>query len=204
MKTVKEEVKATFRDKGSKFIGYLFPAASVDQFEQKLSEIESQYPDATHYCYGWRINPHKIEEFAQDDGEPSSTAGLPILNKLKSYEVANGGCIVVRYYGGTNLGKSGLINAYGYTAELCLQQAALQSLIPTKHFEVTYPYSKQSQIDQLKNRFDLKEIDAQYLENVTLEIACRSSQGDEFLDSLENLSHQGIRFEKKGEGFVTL
>lgn len=204
MKTVQETYHKTFREKGSKFIGYLFPVLSSKRFDEKMQEIKSEYPDATHHCYAWRINPNKIEEFAQDDGEPSGTAGLPILNQLKSFEIVNCGCIVVRYYGGTNLGKSGLIQAYGCTAEMCLQKASLQTLIPTQNFEITYPYSQQTQIDQLKNRFDLKEISAQYLEQVTLEIACRSGQADEFWDSLQQLAHKGIKSEKKGDGFVTM
>lgn len=204
MKTVKEKVKATYRDKGSKFIGYLFPASTTKEFDQTLQSIRSEYPDATHHCYGWRIDPNDIQEFAQDDGEPSGTAGLPILNQLKSYGVVNIGCVAVRYYGGTKLGKSGLIRAYGDTAELCLQKAVLTSLIPTQHFEITYPYSKQSHIDQLKNRFDLKEINSQYLEKITLEIACRSEQANEFADALKRISHQDIQSKKKGEGFVII
>lgn len=204
MKTVKEKVDASYREKGSKFIGYLFPTSATEKFEETLQNIKSRYPDATHHCYAWRINPNDIEEFAQDDGEPSGTAGLPILNQLKSYEIVNSSCIVVRYYGGTNLGKSGLIRAYGRTAELCMEKATLLSLIPTQYFKITYPYSKQSQIDQLKNKFDLKEVNSQYLEKITLEIACRSERADDFYNSLKNLRHQSVSSEKKGEGFVTI
>ncbi len=162
---------------------------SKEAFEDRLQKIKSKYPDATHHCYAWRINPHKIEEFAQDDGEPGGTAGLPILNKLKSSEAVNCACVVVRYFGGTKLGKSGLIEAYGHTAQLCLKQASLLMLIPTKNFKITYSYSEQNKIDQLKNSFDLKEIDAQYLENVTLRIACRTEQANDFLARLKQLEH---------------
>ncbi len=204
MKTVQKTTKTSFREKGSKFIGYLFPAISISQFEQKLDEIKSKYPDATHHCYGWRINPNKIEEFVQDDGEPNGTAGFPILNQLKSYSVVNCGCIVVRYYGGTKLGKSGLIQAYGYSARLCLEKADLRSLIPTRNFQITYPYHRQAQIDQLKNSFDLKEIEAQYLEEVTLDIACRTEEAEQLWKKLTKLKHQNIKAVKKGNGFVTL
>lgn len=204
MKTVTEHIGSKFRDKGSKFIGYLFPCVSVDEFDEQLSEIKSKYPDATHHCYAWRINPNKIEEFAQDDGEPGGTAGLPILNQLKSSDAVNTGCVVVRYYGGTNLGKSGLINAYGHTAEMCLKKASLATLIPTQNFQITYPYAEQNQIDQLKNRFDLKEIEAEYLEQVKLNIACRSEQAEEFATALNTLQHKGIETNKLDAGFVTM
>lgn len=204
MKTVQQTYSASFREKGSKFIGYLFPLSSKKQFEHQLDDIKSKYPDATHHCYAWRINPNKIEEFSQDDGEPSGTAGRPILNKLKSYETVNCGCIVVRYYGGTNLGTSGLIQAYGRSAEECLQKADLSTIIPTQSVEITYPYNQQKEIDQLKNRFDLKELDAQYLENVTIKMACRSDQADHFLEALEKLKHAGVTTEPLGNGYVTM
>ncbi len=204
MKTITDQTRTSFREKGSKFIGYLFPASSTEEFDQKLEEIKSTYPDATHHCYGRRINPVKIEEFAQDDGEPSGTAGLPILNQLKSFEAVNCGCVVVRYYGGTKLGKSGLIQAYGQSATNCLEQATFVTLIPTQNYRIEYPYSQQATIDQLKNRFDLKEITAKYLENITLEIACRSRQADAFASALDQLQHHDIKTEPTGNSFVTM
>ncbi|MCW9708873.1 IMPACT family protein [Fodinibius salsisoli] len=204
MQTLSSTYSHTFREKGSKFIGYLFPVSSKKNFQKELQSIISEYPDATHHCYGWRINPHKIEEFAQDDGEPSGTAGLPILNELKSHELVNCGCIVVRYYGGTKLGKSGLIQAYGKSARLCLHQASFSALVLTQNFRITYDYSTQSEIDQLKNTFDLKELSAEYLEKVTLVMGCRIEQAPSFHHALEQRQHLGIETEKLERGFVTL
>lgn len=185
-------------------MGFLFPAASKQVFNDKLSNLKSRYPDATHHCYGWRIYPNQVEEFAQDDGEPSGTAGLPILNRLKSAEIVNCGCVVVRYYGGTNLGKSGLIQAYGEAAKRCLDRADLLKLVPTQNFRIIYDYDQQNKIDQLKNSFDLKELDAEYLERVSLEIACRSTQARAFKTMLDQKEHLNITTEKLGAGFVTL
>jgi len=204
VKTIRQKVQHSFREKGSKFIGILFPASSVSVFDEQLSNIKSSYPDATHHCYAWRLNPTIVEEFAQDDGEPSGTAGLPILNQLRSYQIVNAACIVVRYYGGTNLGKSGLIQAYGQAAERCIEQALLTTLIPTENFEVKYPYDQQSSIEQLKNRFDLKEIDAEYMEQVTMKIACRREQASDFLIALQQLEHNGIRVEETGSSYLTM
>lgn len=204
MFTIQKSTTSSFREKGSKFIGFLFSTSSKDHFEHKLEEIKAQHPDATHHCYGWRINPQKVEEFSQDDGEPSGTAGRPILNKLKSYQVVNCGCVVVRYYGGTKLGTSGLIQAYGQSADYCLQQATRYNVITTKNIKISYPYHQQKQIDQLKNRFDLKELEAEYLEHVTLTMACRSEQAPQFLSELERLEHAGVRSELLGDGFVTM
>lgn len=204
MKTIQETYRSSFREKGSKFIGFLFPADSTGVFDEQLAAVKSDYPDATHHCYGWRINPNNITEFAQDDGEPGGTAGPPILNKLKSYEVINSGCVVVRYYGGTNLGKPGLIQAYGEAARRCLEQAVFVTLIPTQNFSITYPYAQQSQIDQLKNSFDLKELEATYLEKITMTIACRTDQAGAFWQALQDLKHLDIKAEKREASFVTL
>jgi len=202
--TITEEIKHSFREKGSKFIGHLIPITSKEDFESKLNDIKSKYPDATHHCYAWRLNPTNIKEFSQDDGEPSGTAGKPILNKLKSYEMVNCGCVVVRYYGGTNLGTSGLIQAYGQSTELCLEKAKRYTIISTQNIEITYPYHLQKQIDQLKNRFDLKEIDAQYTDKVRLIMACRSEQTDTFEQALQKLEHKGLSMTNKGSGYVIL
>lgn len=204
MRTIKTITHSKFREKGSKFLGHLFPIDSEEAFNKQLQNIQSQFPDATHHCYGWRLYPNNIKEFAQDDGEPSGTAGLPILNQLKSFDMVNCGCIVVRYYGGTNLGTSGLINAYGKAAKRCLSKASLLQLVPTANFKISYPYNQQTHIDQLKNQFDLKEIDAQYLEEITLKMACRSKQADDFLSALKQLTHKGIEAELLGRGFITM
>lgn len=204
MQSITKTYRASFREKGSKFIGFLFPVETTEQFESRLSDIKSDYPDATHHCYGWRMDPNDLGEFAQDDGEPAGTAGLPILNQLKSYDMVNSGCVVVRYYGGTNLGKSGLIRAYGEAAKRCLEQASFSKLIPTRNFMVIYPYSQQSKIDQLKHTFDLKEIDSQYLEKITLKLACRLKQADTFWQEIQNIEHHGIEVKKGEASYVTL
>ena len=204
MYTVTEKTQHSFRAKGSKFIGYLFPVVSKEDFESKLNGIKSKYPDATHHCYAWRINPTNTKEFSQDDGEPSGTAGKPILNKLKSYDMINCGCVVVRYYGGTKLGTAGLIQAYAQSAECCLEKAERSTIIPTQNVAITYPYHQQKAIDQLKNRFDLKELEAQYLEKVTIKMACRLDHWDSFSDTLEELEHTGVTTEYLEKGCVTM
>lgn len=203
MKTVDASVSESIREKSSKFSGFLLPAESRPKFEEELKKIKSTYPDATHHCYAWRINPNNTKEFSQDDGEPGGTAGLPILNQLKSHDLINCGLMVVRYYGGTNLGKSGLIQAYGDVSRRCIGKANLLKLIPTKKFKINYPYNRQKQIDRLKNNYEVKELEAVYLKDITLEIACRSDQADSFFNQLQNLEHLDIKAEVTGEGYIT-
>lgn len=173
-------------------MGFLFPVSNQRDFNEQLAELKSAHPDATHHCYAWRIHPHKIEEFAQDDGEPSGTAGLPILNQLKSYEVVNAALVVVRYYGGTKLGKSGLIEAYRRCAEQCLGPADLHPIQLIWEVRIEYPYDKQNTIETLSHQFGLQELDARYTERVSLTVACPLKHHAALKQKLQQLEHQNI------------
>ena len=202
MNKVLDPTTNSFREKGSKFIGYLFPAETREDFQSRLDEIKSKYPDATHHCYAWRINPANLEEFAQDDGEPGGTAGIPILNQLKSHEAVNAGIVVVRYYGGTNLGKSGLIQAYGRAAELCLKKTKLHPIRLVWLIEVTYPYSEQNSIEKLMHRFDLMEKDSTYAEKVSLTLACPVRHKEALEKNLDQLEYRGIAYRLLEKSFL--
>lgn len=202
MNKVTRSTTDSFREMGSKFIGHLFPVDSKKEFENRLAEIKSRYPDATHHCYAWRIDPANLEEFAQDDGEPGGTAGLPILNQLKSYEAVNAAIVVVRYYGGTNLGKSGLIQAYGRSAEECLKKTKLVPITLVWQVEVSYPYSEENSIDQLMHRFNLTEASSTYAEKVTLILNCPEQNQKELEENLEQLEHRNIHFRMLNKSFV--
>lgn len=203
MKTVRKQTNVSLREKGSKFIGFLFQAGSTGEFEELLGRIESKYPDATHHCYAYRIDPVDLSEFAQDDGEPGGTAGLPILNRLKSHDIVNAGLVVVRYYGGTNLGKSGLIRMYGETAERCLEKAEFSEITQTLNLRIIYPYNRQNQIDRLRSDFGLIELDSEYLEEVTLRLACPIENAEQLKAALDRMEHLEIRYEILGKNFIT-
>ncbi|MCG7855689.1 IMPACT family protein [Flavihumibacter sp.] len=119
--TIDSNGTAEFRDRGSKFIGYAFPVNSVDQFKKTLEVIKKEHPKATHHCFAYRIGIDGNSFRVNDDGEPSGTAGKPILGQIDSKELTNVGVVVVRYFGGSLLGVPGLINAYKTTATVVLQ-----------------------------------------------------------------------------------
>ena len=189
LKTVSEQIVETYRIKGSKFIGTLFPAVSQEIFDQQLEKRIRAHPSATHHCYAWRIDPSDPAEFAQDDGEPSGTAGLPILNQLRSATLINCGCIVTRYFGGTKLGKPGLIESYGHAASLCIERSRLKTLVPTRIFDIRYPYEMQGVVESWRGRYELIEKEAVYLEDIRLTVACPVSLASQFLDELERSAH---------------
>ena len=111
-KTISIPAEGLFKDKGSKFISYAYPVSSEDQIREIVLNLKKEHHSARHHCYAWRLGPDKLIFRANDDGEPSSTAGKPILGQIQSHELTNILIVVVRYFGGTLLGVSGLINAY--------------------------------------------------------------------------------------------
>ena len=119
--TIEKPSTAEFKDRGSKFIAYAFPIADVNQFKQHLATIKKEHPKATHHCFAYRIGLDGNNFRVNDDGEPSGSAGRPILGQIDSKQLTNVLIIVVRYFGGTLLGVPGLINAYKTATALALQ-----------------------------------------------------------------------------------
>ena len=139
--------KTVFKDRGSKFIGMAFPVKDIDEVKNILKQIKSSYHDARHWCYAYRLGkqPPYIER-ANDDGEPSHSAGAPILNQIRSFDLTDTLVVVVRYFGGVKLGVSGLINAYKTAAKSALEQSEIvekEILIP---LEIYFPYEKMNEV----------------------------------------------------------
>lgn len=194
--------ECNIRERGSKFLGFIFPCHNEDEFSEGLNQLRSKYPDASHHCYAWRINPNNIREFSSDAGEPSGTAGLPILNQLKSFDVINVGAVVVRYFGGTKLGKAGLIESYGSTTAECLKNAHLKPVIPVQIFKITYPYSEENVINKFKLSYDLSVLESEYLEVVKLNVACPIKLAKQFEQEISKLAHLEIEYDSLEHSFI--
>ncbi len=134
------EPDGNFRDRGSKFIGLLHPIQNEEEAKAILHTVKKQYYDATHHCYAYRFGPTGENYRANDDGEPSGSAGKPILNQLLSAEITNVLAIVVRYYGGTKLGVPGLINAYKEATRQAISEAEIVERTVNDRFEVKFEY----------------------------------------------------------------
>lgn len=132
--TIEKEAFAEYRDRGSKFIAYAYPIATVEDFKKQLTIVKKEHPKAEHHCFAYRIGVDGNNFRVSDDGEPSGTAGKPILGQIDSKQITNVAIIVVRYFGGSLLGVPGLINAYKTVATYALQ------LVPVteKVIEVKY------------------------------------------------------------------
>ena len=133
-KTINQPASAEFKDRGSKFIAFAFPVETPDDFKNHLQQLKKEHPKAVHHCFAYRIGTDGNSFRVSDDGEPSGTAGKPILGQIDSKEVTNVAVIVVRYFGGSLLGVPGLINAYKTVTSLVLQ---VTPVVP-KQIEVKY------------------------------------------------------------------
>jgi uncharacterized YigZ family protein len=132
--TVEKNTSAEFKDRGSKFLAFVFPVNSIEDCKACLSTVKSEHPKATHHCFAYRLGLDGNSFRVSDDGEPSGTAGRPILGQIDSKQITNTLIVVARYFGGTLLGVPGLINAYKSAASLALQVTP----IVQKQVEVTY------------------------------------------------------------------
>ncbi len=143
--TIGSPSEGIFTDKGSKFIGYLYPISSEEEFKNALKGLRTKHAGARHFCYAYRIGKSTIIERSNDDGEPSGTAGKPIFNQLLSYQLMEVGLVVVRYFGGTLLGTTGLIQAYKGASKAAIEQATIieKPIILSKEMEIPYPLYNQ-------------------------------------------------------------
>ncbi len=164
-KTIAKPVEGIFKDKGSKFLAYAYPVESEDEIKELVQALKKEHFSARHHCYAWRLGADKKLFRANDDGEPSSTAGKPILGQIQRLDLTNILVVVVRYFGGTLLGVSGLINAYREAAADALNNAELVDKLVETGFWVEFDYLnmnnvmkvfKDENLPQKKNEFDLR------------------------------------------------
>lgn len=124
-RTIEDSAEGLYKEKGSRFISFAYPVSAEEQIREIIAELKDKYYDARHHCYAWRLGPDKTHFRANDDGEPSSTAGKPILGQIQSNGLTNVLIVVIRYFGGIKLGVSGLINAYREAAADALRNAVI-------------------------------------------------------------------------------
>ncbi|WP_299103149.1 YigZ family protein [uncultured Winogradskyella sp.] len=171
-----------FKDKNSKFIGFAFPVDNEDQIKQHLEDVKKTHYSARHWCYAYQIGAESKQYRANDDGEPSNSAGMPIYGQIQSFEVTNILIIVVRYYGGVKLGVGGLINAYRTGAQLALEASKIVERTINKEFQLIFEYKNMSKVMRLIKENEV-EIKKQTLElNCMLEISVRKSNGSKVFE----------------------
>jgi len=156
--TIEREATAEYKDRGSKFIAYACPVKNVEEYKEKLNALKKEHSRATHHCFAYRIGLDGNVYRVSDDGEPSGTAGRPILGQIDSKELVNVLVIVVRYFGGTLLGVPGLINAYRSAAALALQMTPLVQKQVEKEFVVAFDYTQINDIMTIVKQYNCRVI----------------------------------------------
>lgn len=139
-KTIKDNSTAEFSDKGSKFIAYAYPVESADDFKEYLKQLKILHPKAVHHCFAYRLGLDKNNYRCNDDGEPSGSAGKPILGQIDSKQLTDVAVVVVRYFGGVLLGVPGLINAYKTSSALALESATIITKQVTQNYMLEFDY----------------------------------------------------------------
>jgi len=187
-KTIENPVENTLlKEKGSKFIGFAFPVDNEEELKNALEKIRSEHPKATHHCYAFRMGINGENYRANDDGEPSGSAGLPIYNQLLANEITNVLVISVRYYGGTKLGVSGLVKAYKESAKITLEEANIIIKELETEIEIRFNFNQQNIIFTLLSKFDAKIINFDSQEKASILAKIKIKHKDQILDSLTNL-----------------
>lgn len=192
--TIHIKSEGEFLDKGSKFPTYAFEVDSEEQIKEKLEEVKVLHPKATHHCYAYKLGLDDNNYRANDDGEPSGSAGRPILGQIYSNELTNVLIIVVRYYGGTKLGVSGLINAYKKASQDALNNATIIEKEIQVHFEVTCNYLEINDLLNYLKKMEVNNLEQTFTEECLLNFQVEKSKNDQIMNWLDNNS---IKFTEK-------
>jgi uncharacterized YigZ family protein len=151
--TIEKPAVAEFKDRGSRFLAYAFPIASTDDFKKRLKELKEEHPKAVHHCFAYRLGTDGNNFRSNDDGEPSGSAGKPILGQLDSKSITNTAVVVVRYFGGTLLGVPGLINAYKQATSFALQMTRIIEKPILVNYELNFDYTLMNDVMMIVKRF---------------------------------------------------
>jgi uncharacterized YigZ family protein len=176
--TIEKESQGYFKDKGSKFYSYAYPLQNENEVKEIIARLKKEHHSARHHCYAWRLGTEDIRFRANDDGEPSSTAGRPILGQLQSLELTNILVVVVRYFGGTLLGVSGLINAYRNAAADALNNAAILHKLIEKNYKICFTYNELNEVMHLIKRENYNIRSTDFQESCSLVFSVRKSEAD--------------------------
>lgn len=166
-KTIEAKAQGLYKEKGSKFIAFAFPVRTEEEIKALLADLRSEYYDARHHCYAYRLGADKLHFRANDDGEPSSTGGKPILGQIVSNDLTNVLIVVVRYFGGIKLGVSGLINAYRSAAADAIERAVIVEKTEDEVIKIRFSYAVLNEVMRI-----IKEMNPEVLER-DFQLECR-------------------------------
>ena len=195
--TIAQASIAEFKDRGSKFIAFAFAIEATDDFKMQLQLLKKEHPKAVHHCFAYRIGTDGNNFRSSDDGEPSGTAGKPILGQIDSKGVTNVGVVVVRYWGGTMLGVPGLINAYKTAAALSLQITPVVEKQIEENYSIEFDYTQMNEVMLIMKQFNCTIHTNEILLFCNIKAGVPKNRLNEVLYRLNDL--QNISVEKIGK-----
>jgi uncharacterized YigZ family protein len=194
-KTIEKPVEnVLLKEKGSKFIGFAYPVNNEEELKKALEKMKAEHPKATHHCYAFRIGLNGENYRANDDGEPSGSAGLPIYNQLLANEITNTLVVSVRYYGGTKLGVSGLVKAYKESAKLTLEEANIIVKELEIEIKIQFNFNQQNIIFTLLSKYDAKIVNFDSQEKASIIANIKLKHQNEIAESLKNIQFVDYKF----------
>lgn len=191
--TIDKHTVAEFKDRGSRFIAYAFPLSSVEDFKKKLEEIKKEHPKATHHCFAYRIGNDGNTFRVSDDGEPSGTAGKPILGQIDSKQLTDILVIVVRYFGGTLLGVPGLIHAYKTATALVLQVTPVVQKSIEVNYTLQFDYTQMNDVMMVVKQLNCTVIEQDMNLFCRLVIGIAKAKLDEAIYRLEQIRNVELK-----------
>ena len=190
--TIESPCQGLFRDKGSKFIAYAYPFRDETTLKDIITELKAMHPKARHHCWAYRLTPDRAVFRLNDDGEPSGTAGRPILNTLLSHDVTNILVVVVRYFGGTLLGVPGLINAYKTVTQEALAAAEVVTHTVNDIYRVTFDYVQMNDVMRLVKEENLPILKQAFDNDCFMDVEVRKLRVNQVVGKLDKIA--GVQY----------
>ena len=187
-KTIENPSKETlFKDRNSKFFGYAFPVINEGDIKKALEQLKKKHHSARHFCYAWQLGTETIRYRANDDGEPSNSAGMPIYGQIQAYEVTNILIVSVRYFGGTKLGVGGLMNAYKLSAQYALEASKIVEKTIDVQFQISFGYDLMNKVMRIVKERNLKIVFQQLELECLFVVSVRKKEADVVFDIFNSL-----------------
>ena len=182
-----------FKDRGSKFYSYAFPISNEEEIKQKIELLKKQHYNARHWCYAWQLGKNYDHYRANDDGEPSNSAGMPIYGQLQSFNVTNVLIVVVRYFGGTKLGVGGLIKAYKNGAKLALENSNIIDKTINEKFLIKFEYPEMNTVMRIIKDEKISIINQKLELNCEFIISIRKKEAEKVFEIFDNTYKVAIK-----------
>ena len=197
-KTISQPSESIFRDRGSKFLGYAYPVTSDNDIKALVAGLKAEHPKANHHCWAIRLGIDRSVFRVNDDGEPSGTAGRPILNTLLSRNITNVLVVVVRYFGGTLLGVPGLINAYKTATEMALDAAQVVEKTVNDIYTITFDYVQMNDVMRIIKDEQLQVLEQVSELNCQIKFSVRKTQVEQVMSKLNKVSGVKVVYNYSG------